>query len=199
MKEHYVYMHRNKINNKVYIGITSQEPNQRWRKGKGYEKCYKFYNAIQKYGWEQFEHIILFENLTKEEAEQKEIELIKKYKASKKKYGYNIENGGNYKGKHSKQTKQKIRNAKLGEKNPNFGKPTWNKNKKTGPLSEEHRKKLSKIHSKSVICVETKQTYYGMREAERQTQIMHSDISRACRNKKITAGGYHWEYYEEEK
>ena len=41
-----VYMHKNKINNKVYIGITYQNVKYRWRKnGEGYKKQ-KFYNAI---------------------------------------------------------------------------------------------------------------------------------------------------------
>ena len=58
-----VYMHKNKINGKVYIGITSQQPvKRRWRKGSCYKNCNKFYKAIQKYGWNNFEHIILFEN-----------------------------------------------------------------------------------------------------------------------------------------
>lgn len=46
-----VYCHRNKINQKEYIGITSKEnPNRRWRNGEGYIKCRKFYFSIQKYG-----------------------------------------------------------------------------------------------------------------------------------------------------
>lgn len=65
-------------NNKVYIGITQQEPKQRWQGGKGYKENQYFYRAIQKYGWDNFQHEILFENLTKQEAEKKEIELIKK-------------------------------------------------------------------------------------------------------------------------
>ena len=69
-----VYMHKNKINGKVYIGITYQNVKYRWRKnGEGYKKQ-KFYNAIKKYGWDNFEHIILFENLTFEEACLKEQE-----------------------------------------------------------------------------------------------------------------------------
>lgn len=63
-------------NRKKYIGVTSQKPNQRWRNGKGYYGSTRIYNAIQKYGWENIEHKILFTGLTKEEAEQKEKELI---------------------------------------------------------------------------------------------------------------------------
>ena len=33
-----VYMHRNKINQKVYIGLTKQIPQNRWRaNGEGYK------------------------------------------------------------------------------------------------------------------------------------------------------------------
>ena len=45
---------------KYYIGITSQAVNKRWKNGKGYKSSPYFYNAIQKYGWNNFEHNILF-------------------------------------------------------------------------------------------------------------------------------------------
>ena len=72
-----VYCHINLVNNKKYIGITKQRPQDRWREnGKGYQGQTKFWNAIKKYGWDNFEHIILFTNLTLEEANYKEKELI---------------------------------------------------------------------------------------------------------------------------
>ena len=142
-----VYMHKNKINDKVYIGITSQKINLRWRKGKGYKDC-KFRNAIDKYGWDNFEHIILCQNLTKDEACNKEIELIKKYNSTNRKYGYNISTGGDSGsiGTHRKMTdehKEKDRIAHLGEKNGMYGKkgklhPSYGKR-----LTEEQKKKLS--------------------------------------------------------
>ena len=92
---YYVYLHNNKINNKKYIGITKQKPENRWGlNGCNYNSSPYFYSAIQKYGWNNFEHIILYNNLTKEEACKKEIELINKYKTQNKKYGYNIMEGG---------------------------------------------------------------------------------------------------------
>ena len=80
-----IYLHKNKINNKVYIGQTIQDNlNDRWKNGLGYKTCTYFYNAIQKYGWDNFEHLILEQgqNLTKEELNQKEQYYINLYKAN---------------------------------------------------------------------------------------------------------------------
>ena len=90
-----IYLHRNKINNKVYIGQTRQKPEYRWGKdGKGYKGQF-FYKAILKYGWDNFEHIILYTCSDQEECNQKEIYYINKYNSTDLKYGYNIEKGGN--------------------------------------------------------------------------------------------------------
>jgi hypothetical protein len=93
-KKWYVYIHINKINNKKYIGISSEiDPNKRWKNGYGYRQQ-MFFKAIQKYGWDNFEHKILFNNLTKKEAKIKEKELIAKYKTNNSLYGYNRTEGG---------------------------------------------------------------------------------------------------------
>ena len=110
-----VYMHVNKTNGKTYVGLTCQEPETRWgSNGLGYKNYYYstqnyFYNAIKKYGWNNFDHIILFENKNKEEAEQLEILYIKVLMSNNKTYGYNISNGGNSIGKHTEETKLKIK------------------------------------------------------------------------------------------
>ena len=65
-----VYKHTNKFNGKVYIGITSQQPEKRWKNGYGYEGNEYFYRAIQKYGWNDgFNHEIIVSGLTKESKE----------------------------------------------------------------------------------------------------------------------------------
>lgn len=89
-----IYIHKNKINGKVYVGQTKQRLKRRWNNGNGYVQCPYFYNAIQKYGWDNFEHILLDEHLTKEEADTKEQDYIKYYKSSSPEFGYNISNGG---------------------------------------------------------------------------------------------------------
>ena len=87
-------MHKNKINGKVYIGQTKQRLEHRWDNGNGYVSCTYFYKAIQKYGWDNFEHKVLKEHLSKEEADFEEISLIAYYNSNNPKYGYNISAGG---------------------------------------------------------------------------------------------------------
>lgn len=87
-----VYAHVNKINGKIYIGIT-KDIKSRWvANGKNYKNCNRFWNAISKYGWHNFLHIVLIENISQDMACIFEKELIKKYNT--KKYGYNIKDGG---------------------------------------------------------------------------------------------------------
>lgn len=140
MSKYFVYMHTTPAN-KVYIGITSQEkPERRWQYGYGYRTQTLFYRAIKKYGWKNIKHEILFAGLTKEQAEQKEIELIKKYGSTNPKLGYNCENGGNCFGSHSEETKKKISQAQLGEKNHMYGKHSWSYGKKMPPeICEKNR------------------------------------------------------------
>lgn len=94
MGSYSVYVHTNKTNGKKYVGITIQKPTYRWKNGLGYKKSPVFWNAIQKYGWNGFDHEVLFSGLTKEQAEAKEKELIKKYKSNDTSYGYNMQSGG---------------------------------------------------------------------------------------------------------
>lgn len=87
-----VYAHINKQNGKMYIGITNNIK-KRWEcGGKQYKNCSHFNNAIRKYGWDSFEHIILIDNISFSMACEIEIELIRKYNTVKN--GYNISYGG---------------------------------------------------------------------------------------------------------
>lgn len=87
-----VYKHTSP-SGKVYIGITNRDPIKRWGKqGIYYKGSHKFYNDIQKYGWDNIQHEILYTNLSAKEAKFKEIELISHYKAFN--MSYNITDGG---------------------------------------------------------------------------------------------------------
>lgn len=88
-----VYMHINKINGKVYVGITHHaNPNKRWGySGQKYTHCVKFLNAIKKYGWDNFDHCVVCRT-DKEKAKAIEIALIAHYK--KLGISYNLSDGG---------------------------------------------------------------------------------------------------------
>lgn len=108
-----VYKHETP-SGKVYIGITKQKPIDRWLNGKGYAQQPRFYNAILKYGWDNIKHEVLFTGLTREEAEQKEVELIAQYKSDQRAYGYNIDHGGRA-NRMSDETRERIRKANIGK------------------------------------------------------------------------------------
>ena len=206
MKEFIVYMHENKINHKRYIGITCQKPTQRWRGGKGY-KIGLFKKAIDKYGWDNFNHIVLYEHLTKEDACLKEQKLIKKYNTMDMNYGYNLCEGGNltlgY--HHTKESKEKmslIRKGRYkGKNNPMYGKH----------LTEEHKRKISEAkkgkanyHTKTLykkidqydLSGNYIKTWESISSIEKELNIKGTHISRVCRGKRKTTGGYVFKYHQ---
>lgn len=216
MKEFIVYMHENKINHKKYIGITCQKPFQRWRGGKGY-KIGAFKNAIDKYGWDNFNHVVLYEHLTKEEACLKEQELIKQYNTMDNNYGYNLCEGGNltlgY--HHTKDSKLKMSESKKGmyngKNNPMYGKsgilaPMYGKH-----LTEEHKRKISEAkkgkanyHTKTLYKKVDQydlngnfiKTWESISSIEKELNIKGTHISRVCRGKRKTTGGYVFKYHQ---
>ena len=111
MDKYIIYIHKNKINGKVYIGQTCETLARRARGGYGYKGCPYFYNAIQEYGWDNFEHFILEENLTSSEADAREIFWIKAFDSINPEKGYNIQCGGkkvSFKGRESNRKKRVI-------------------------------------------------------------------------------------------
>ena len=87
MNNYKVYIHKFP-NGKAYIGITRQEPKIRWGGGNGYVRNEYMHRAIKKYGWENIEHIILFDGLSEEDACEIEKSLIKKYRTNEKEFDY---------------------------------------------------------------------------------------------------------------
>ena len=50
---------------------------------------------------------------------------------------------------------------------------------------------------KKVICVETQEVFRSVAEASRHTGVIATNISAVCKNRRRSAGGFHWEYIEE--
>lgn len=106
-------------NGKMYVGITSKTPEERWRNGTGYKRSHPIRRAIEKYGWENFQHEIVASGLTKEEAGHFEQLLIKKLNLMDKRYGYNQTSGGETAisgAELSSEARQKLRDAQKGKR-----------------------------------------------------------------------------------
>ena len=153
-----VYKHTNKVNGKVYIGITSKRPETRWAKGIGYQQNRHFWNAIQKYGWSGFDHEILLTGLSREEACKKEIELIAEY-GSFEPGGYNQTIGGEGSNgwKMTDEQRAAVSARKKGKKRPpEIGEMIRRRSLGT-KASAETRAKMSIAHTGKYHTEETKQ------------------------------------------
>lgn len=172
-----VYMHVNKTNGKVYVGIT-HDIHKRWRgSGCAYKSNQHFWQAIQKYGWNGFGHEVIFSGLTMQEACEREIELIAKYESTDRSKGYNHSSGGEfplvfYKGEqhprygkhHSDESRAKMSASHSGEKHRCWGKHLpeitrkrigdANRGRKLPEWQKEH---LRAINTGRVATEETKQ------------------------------------------
>lgn len=188
MSEYCVYMHINKANGKRYVGITSVNPLQRWANGNGYYRNKHFHDAIIKYGWDNFTHLILYTGLSKDEACEVEKYLIKYYKTQDKEKGYNLTSGGEH-FSHSEESKKIISERRRGK----------GRTKRT----QEQIQKMKANHGggalpSAVICLDTGETYKSINDASRATGINKKGISGCCRGIRNynTAGGMRWAFAE---
>lgn len=142
MGEYIIYKHTNKINGKVYIGQTRMKPSERFKNGLGY-RTQIFYRAIQKYGWDNFEHEVLFENLTQDEANELEIQMIAEYQSNNPEYGYNISSGGNHR-EMSEEGRRSYHEKRLGHEVSEETRAILREKCRGRHHTEEERKKISK-------------------------------------------------------
>lgn len=154
-------MHKNIINNKVYIGQTNNYK-KRWRnngqeykpKNKNYSR---FWNAIQKYGWNNFEHIILKKCSNRDEANYWEIYYIKFFNSQNEEYGYNISEGGNGSTNYFAnltQEEQELLRKKLSERSKRMWNSEEYKQKQSEGMrkvfeSQEYKEKMSQVIKKN--------------------------------------------------
>lgn len=124
---------------KKYIGI-SKNPEKRWNNGKGYIKNIFFSRAIEKYGWANIDHTILFSGLSCEEAKELEAKLIDEYKTTEREFGYNIRGGGD--GALSEESRKLMSISRMGNQN-SLGNVLSNETRK---LISESLKKYYETH-----------------------------------------------------
>ena len=145
MEDKYCVYKHTVPNDKVYIGITRRKPEKRWGSNGINYRTQVFYHAIKKYGWENISHEILYDNLSKEEAEKMEIELIAMYQSNDINFGYNIDNGGHCMSSFSEEHKRKISDSKNGVRHSEETKRKISEALTGRKLSDEHRQKMIEI------------------------------------------------------
>lgn len=168
-----IYMHKNKINGKVYIGLTGIKPEERWKSnGKGYTDDTYLVKAIKKYGWDNFEHIILEKDLTLDEANNLEEYYIQKYNTLDHSFGYNLKHGGSH-GGHTEETKQKISKAHKGV-----------------PTKEEVKRHLSEIQKGKHHSPRTefKKGHIPWTKGKKLPKQLVEKIRERCKGKKYALG-----------
>ena len=191
---YFVYAHINKINRKVYVGI-SHDPLSRWGKNGRLYKGSLFGKAIEKYGWNNFEHIILEGDVTLKQAQALD---------AKAPNGYNLTDGGEgTQGYHlDEETKKRI-----GEKISVI--------RKGIVFSEEHKKALSmarkqmlkiKIEKGEKLPAKRKpvlqfdkdgnfiKRFESATDAYNELGICH--ITSVCNGCRKMAGGFVWKWGE---
>lgn len=198
-----VYCHESP-SGKRYVGITRQLFWKRWNYGIGYRDNCHFNNAIKKYGWENFAHYILFENMSESVAKAKEIELIALWDLTNPQRGYNVSKGGDNPAPLTESGRKKISNAlqgnshglgkrrseevrkilsnqKTGANNPMYGKP-----------SHRRRKIIQYDLSFNVVNI-----YDSLDEAYKETGTSKGNTTMCCQRKRNWAGGYIWRYADD--
>lgn len=184
-ENHIIYKTTNIVNGKIYIGIHSTNNLQDGYLGSG--RLFK--KALKKYGRKKFKREILENFKTREEAEEREIELVNPIFV-KKESNYNVATGGrsgnglNNKGrKHTKAAKLAISKSQIGK-----------------PLSEKTKKKIGDTHrgrklSKETIAKQKKgrdlfyknnvATHKGFRHSE-ESKIKMSKAKKGTKLSEIT-------------
>lgn len=210
-----IYIIKNVKNNKVYVGSTNKSLLLRKKqhfnnlKNNKHENPY-LQNSWNKHGENNFLFIVILEQekINIDELLKLESNIIKKYKALDRKFGYNICEVG--KSRLGTKWSEESKSKRIGKGNPMFGKGYL----VSGELNSNFGKEISletriKIGLKSKGHKNNSQALYkpviqytldgkpineyksGV-EAFKITKIKH--ISSVCNGKRKTAGGFKWSF-----
>lgn len=188
----YIYLIRNKVNGKTYIGQTIGNVRQRWAAHSNPKNANVIGKAINKYGKRNFElHVI--ETIKDENMES----LLYKLNILEKSYiqawdslvpnGYNVLIGGKNSTR-PESMRLKISKALKGQptRKSNLGKK----------FTEEHKQKMSisSKWSRPVICLENQQIYLSITHASKELKIPRTSLSQSLRRTGIYQGTFTVKY-----
>jgi len=201
IKVHYTYIVNNRKTGEFYIGSRSCNCKS--------EEDIKYMGSMVAWKPNKNDLIKTILNdkfLTREEAIKEEIQLIKENINNPLNKNYNIPGLGfhNTGRVFEKSVRDKMRLARLGDKNPRYGNPHSEETKekirikaKGRIYSEETRKRLSDARIKKPVLQFDKdmnfiKEYESIKVAGENTKTDKGDISKVCNNKQKSAGGWIW-------
>ena len=208
MEETYCVYKHTCPNGKSYVGIA-KNAERRWNYGHGYD-TQLFGRAVRKYGWANIKHEIVFDGLTQEEAQSKEIALIEELNLTDRANGYNVMLGGQL------GTKGIVFTEETRRKMSENSKRTW-ANPKTRARLLKHLAELSKQNkgrkmprsavqaTKEAQSIKVDQydlngnlvkTHDSMMDAARELgKDCNSAIVASCKGRKKSYCGSIWKYH----
>jgi group I intron endonuclease len=181
---------------KEYIGQTSHDDFQIRLNGHVSEvnngRRRHLYNAIRKYGWDQFQIEILHkfprEGNWQERLDELEIQEIAQ-RGTLCPYGYNNETGGNKNKVLHEETKELMSSVRSGEQHAMFGKHHQDETK---DLIRDANRKAVQQWSKDGS--EFLRTFGSIEEAAAESGAQSEHIGKVCKGYRKTAGGFHWKF-----
>lgn len=213
METRIVYKITNKINNKIYFGITKCGIKKRWiqHRCNSTRKNYHLYRAIVKHGFENFKIDIIKNCDSDLEMYQLEKDLIKKYKSNNPLYGYNNSTGGesstlgsvrNYeqRKKISDYQKTRIRKPHSAETLDKMSKAAKGRDMIKAIISSAKNRKGKPSHNVTAIySIDNNHNiikYNSITEASQKTGILVTSIHNNLTKKSKTSGGLIWHYQQ---
>lgn len=204
-----IYIVTNKINGKQYIGKTGyQDASIRWNQHKHDYTRFKdrpLYRAFLKYGIENFDFSILYDNLYSNELDLKEIEMITLYDTYKN--GYNATLGGEGKMLYDFDDKELIdyynKTLNIKETAEHFGCCYDTMSVKLKELGVKIFNKGHVAHRKRIYCSELNMNFESVLHAAQylinlnisksnDIEMVRRGISRAVNKKRNTYLKMHW-------
>ena len=178
----YIYMIRNTVNGKAYIGQTIQKVEKRVNKHFYESSCRALHNAIKKYGRDAFTVEILHEVLDIF-LDDFEVAEIKKHNTLVPN-GYNLHSGGNVNTFVSDETRRKLSEANKGRKRSPETRRKLSEANKGKTLSPEHRRKMSEANKGKTLSPEHRRKLSEARKGRKHSPQARRKISEANKRRK---------------
>lgn len=197
----YIYLHKSP-SGKCYVGQTTMNPpDKRWRYADAYKQNSYFSAAITKYGWDNFEHIILEQVHAKDK-----ISLIKQLNVLEEAYieqlctmspkGYNLRAGGSNTAM-SAESCEKMRKAAIGNTRRKGTKTSEQGlsniragSLKRAPLSEETKLKIGIGNRGKTVSAESRKKISEARKGIQFSETHRKNLSLAQKGKQKPSSQY---------